>query len=254
MLLIGIASIAIGAEVAATQDELQAHWDALSDEVVMAASGVLHVENASLDIGPASYTMRDGYVVPLVLEGSERQVGLMFVGEGALQVSFVRASDAQWFANRSVLKAGASEEEMAEVARQQRPWVTEVRRGFVLSTDLTLVRKLGVGAEDSLPEGWDEDADALRKRLDAFESEMHLGSLLRADVVLEQLHGVDTAGSRVLADFDTGHAQRMVDGGARDTWITVSRDLSGSWWRDLETRVMASAKVGGHGPWWASLT
>ena len=118
------------------QDKLQEWW--LAAGQLRMGESAYRVSELDYQEGVCDMQLREGILIP-VYSGkapiSERMIGLLFVGEGELSVSFPDRSDAWGFANHMVRNAGVSWDEMAPIAQQIRPYSVGIDRALLLSAD-----------------------------------------------------------------------------------------------------------------------
>ena len=239
------------------QDVLQEWWK---------SAGKLRMGDSAYRVGDVTYhdglckvDLSGGVMIP-VFTGkapvSERMIGMLYVGDGELSVSFPERADAWGFANHMVRRAGKSTKEMAPVARQEQPYKVKIDRGLILSADPEVSRLVynldPIGGGIYFEENNDGDVDAtyvvterrgkLRAQLiatnvlaDRADQLERIGidprAMLRQDRLMHEELRFPGHHLRVISDFRTkqrfhvaGQEGTIAGGMAYDKWLTCYRD------------------------------
>jgi len=239
-----------------TQSDLESWWLAAGQLTLGDTVYRVGDEPVVLADSVCEFTLSAGAMIPVysgVAPVSERMVGLVWLGEGASEVSFNDRGDVLAFANHMVLNADAAPDDFRGLLDGD-PLTSSVDRGLVLSADPALLalfeglEPIGGGAMISDGEGGTDETyivtesdgeDRLRRqatnllvnRLNELRrSGMDPRVMLRQDRLLGEELGHDGAVLRVLADFRTDRNFRVA--GLEDTlssdrydrWLTCSRD------------------------------
>ena len=209
--------------------------------------------------GVCSFEFSEGIFVP-VYNGkapvAQRQIGVVFVGKGTMQMHFPESGDAVSFANHMVRQAGADPETVASIARDHTPFEAAISRGMILSADPAVQKLLydlePVGGGVMFSENTEEGVDAeyvvterrgkLRAQVVATNllpnrrnQLVKIGldpvAMLRQDRLLHSELQYPGDQLRLVADFDTDTSFRVAaEDGATiadpdyDQWITCYRD------------------------------
>ncbi|MFT5682585.1 MAG: hypothetical protein ACI8RZ_003507 [Myxococcota bacterium] len=255
MFSLSLLSLALAAPPT-TQDALESWWLAagqiyLGDTVYRIADKPVVLADSVCE-----FTLTSGAMIPVysgVAPVSERMIGLVWLGEGASEVSFNDRGDVLAFANHMVINADADPEEFRSLLDGD-PLSSQVDRGLVLSADpalLSLFEGLepigggalitaGINGSDETYIITESDGEGRLKRQatnllvnrlnELKRSGMDPRVMLRQDRLLGEELGHDGAVLRVLADFRTDRNFRVA--GLEDTlgadnydrWLTCSRD------------------------------
>ena len=222
------------------------------------------VKGLQFSDGVCDARFNDGLLIP-VWSGkkpvSHRIVGLVYIGDGTLQVRFPERADAWAFANHRVLQGGASVDALRPVAREGQPWETKFDRTLILSGDPKVERMLldlepvggGVGYVATPENGVDEVYVVSEKQgtlkvkavatnlLPDRRRQLHRAGLdpiamVRQDRLLNEELGIDGEHLRLLADFRTAESLRVAylqgkpaGRDAADRWLTCFRDGMDTW-------------------------
>lgn len=212
--------------------------------------------------GNCRWTFDNGVFVPVEAGTEDRRiVGVVFVGEGTLEVRFPDRGEAWNFANHMVVRGEQEVDAMAPVAHQEAPYRVPIERGFILSADDKIVRlltgldPLGSGAVYSETDDGSYDMELMvtdsRGRLKAVAQAYDLMAprmtLLRKagwdgelmvmrDRLLHEGLGSPPEELGLIGDFLTHdrYASVLTSTGPLgnrddDQWMTCLRDGSGAW-------------------------
>ena len=238
-------------------EELRTWWNA-AGEIRMGESAY-RVDAIQFEEGVCSVELNGGVMIP-VLSGlaplSERMVGFLYIGDGALSVRFPERSDAWLFSNHMSRRANLSRDLLLPIARQEKPYTVGIDRGLFLSADPDIQRlrnnlnPIGGGLYYEETEEGEVDAtyvvtedsgklgaqfvatNVLADRADYLE---RLGldprAILRQDRLLHDRLQIPGYYLRAMADFRTKQrfhvaAQEgtIVDTMNYDKWLTCFRD------------------------------
>ncbi|MEC7984411.1 MAG: hypothetical protein VX278_04570, partial [Myxococcota bacterium] len=238
-------------------EDLRSWWKA-AGELRMGESAY-RVEDLNFSEGVCSLSMKGGIMIPVytgIAPVSERMVGFLYVGDGALSVSFPKRADAWSFSNHMHKRAKLSYEELLPIAMQQKPYTVSIDRGMILSADPSVPKMIynlePVGGGVFFEEKEDGEVDAtyivtegkgkfqaqfvatnlLADRADYLE---RIGidprAMIRQDRLMHETLGFPGFHLRSVADFRTKQrfhvaAQEgtVVDTMAYDRWLTCFRD------------------------------
>jgi hypothetical protein len=216
-------------------------------------------DGVSFEDGVCSYRFDEGIFIP-VFNGkapvAEQQIGVVFVGSGAVSMHFPESGDASAFANHMVRQAGADAADLRAIAAGEAPFSAAISRGMILSADPAVQKLLydlepvggGVMYSETTEEGVDaqyvvtERRGKLRARVVATNllpnrrnELVKIGldpvAMLRQDRLLHTELGFPGEQLRLVADFDTDTSFRVAaEDGATisdpdyDQWLTCYRD------------------------------
>ncbi len=212
--------------------------------------------------GHCRWSFDSGVFVPIHAGTEDRRVvGVVFVGEGTMEVRFPQRGEAWNFANHMVVRGEKSPESMAPVAHQEAPYRVAINQGLILSADdkvvrlLTGLEPLGAGTVYSETEDGQYDLElmvtdrrgrvrAVAQAYDLMAPRMTLlrkagwdGELMiNRDRLLHEGLGVPPEELGLVGDFMTRdrfmvalETNSPVGARADDQWLTCLRDGSGSW-------------------------
>ena len=216
-------------------------------------------DGVSFEDGVCSYRFDEGIFIP-VYNGkapvAEQQIGVVFVGSGAVSMHFPESGDAASFANHMVRQTGADPDDLRAIAKGEAPFSAAISRGMILSADPAVQKLLydlepvggGVMYSETTEEGVDaqyvvtERRGKLRARVVATNllpnrrnELVKIGldpvAMLRQDRLLQTELGFPGEQLRLVADFDTDTSFRVAaEDGATisdpdyDQWLTCYRD------------------------------
>jgi hypothetical protein len=209
--------------------------------------------------GVCKAKFEDGIVIP-VYSGkpplSERVVGVLFVGNGGLEVGFPQRGDAWGFANHMVATKEKKPEEVRGIARSGEPYKVKIDRAMILSADPSvermLLNRMPVGSGTYRTEKGkgevDEEYVVTQKRgkfkakmistnilpqrtLRLAEAGLDARAMIRQDRLLYETLKFPGAHLRAVADFrtlDRFHVAALDGSGVgpsdHDKWMTCFRD------------------------------
>ncbi|MFH1468759.1 MAG: hypothetical protein ABIO70_30505 [Pseudomonadota bacterium] len=242
------------------QPTLDTWWHATN--TLWTAETSYKVQGKHFEDGVCAWDFDDGVFIP-VYNGeapvAERQVGVVFIGQGTVSMSFPEPGDAAAFANHMVRQAGADPRDFAAIAAGEAPFETAITRGMIISADPAVQRLLydlepigaGVIYHENTAEGVDaeyvvtEGRQRLRDRAVAtnllptrrnalVEEGLDPVAMLRQDRLMGGELGVPGEDLRLVADFQTdtpfrvaAESGRTASGGDYDRWLTCYRDGMG---------------------------
>ena len=249
-------SPSVHASPASSQEDLAAWW--LAAGQIHLGETVYRVGDAPVELadGVCRVALEDGVLIP-VFSGqapvSERMVGLVWMGEGALDVDFVSRGDALRTAGHLARSGAAETAEVAELLAGQ-PLHQGIDRGLLLTADAEVLGLLAglepVGAGAIIAPG-EDGADevyvindgrgrlrmramavtVLEDRLNELErSGLDPRVMLRQDRLLHDELGEPGPRLRTVADFRTDRALHVaalegsIGNDAYDRWLTCYRD------------------------------
>jgi hypothetical protein len=211
--------------------------------------------------GQCTAQFDDGIIIPVytgVAPLSERVVGVLFIGSGALSVDLPNRADAWSLANQLVLSGERDQEEMISMARGGAPYTTSINRAVILSADPAveqmLLDKMPVGSgvyRTATEEGINEEYVVTESRgklrakmistnmlpqrtLRLEQAGLDPVAMLRQDRLMHEELGFPSGQLRRLADFRTGdrfhvaaHEGAGVGPSGFDSWMTCFQDPLG---------------------------
>lgn len=240
-----------------TQEALNTWWQAAGDMWMGDTEYVIGPEGLSFEDGVCRFSLSEGVLIP-VFSGqvpvSERMVGMVFMGQGELDVDFPERSDAWTFANHMVNTAGIDSGRVSGL-KDGESFHTRIDRGMILSADPETIKLLynlepvgaGVmitGGEDGYDEAFvvTENRGGVRARIvgtnvlanrrhQLEKSGFDAQAIIRQDRLLHDELGLPGEQLRMIADFRTQDAYRVaeIDGrvlgsNSYDQWMTCYRD------------------------------
>ncbi len=238
------------------QKQLNTWWAAAQE--LWIGEDAYEAADTHFEDGVCKASFNDGIVIP-VYSGkpplSERVVGVLFIGEGTLEVGFNQAGDAWSFANHMVRYKEKTVDEMRPVAEAGQPYKTTITRAMILSADPAveqmLLEKMPVGAgvyRQASEEGVDEEYVVTESRgklrakmistnmlpqrtLRLEEAGLDPKAMIRQDRLLHEELGFPGSDLRSIADFRTDDRFHVaaLDGAGMgpkdyDQWMTCFRD------------------------------
>ena len=239
------------------QATLNTWWRATS--ALYMGDTAYRADGVKFEDGVCSYEFAEGIFIP-VYNGkapvAKRQIGVVFVGDGTMQMHFPESGDAQAFANHMVRQAGHDPQDVAAIAAGQAPFEAAISRGMILSADPAVQKLLfdlepvggGVRYSETTEEGVDaeyvvtERRGKLRAQVVATNllpnrrnQLVKIGldpvAMLRQDRLLHTELQYPGDQLRLVADFDTDTSFRVaaedgmtVSDPDYDQWITCYRD------------------------------
>jgi hypothetical protein len=240
-----------------SQKDLDTWWTAAGEMWMGDTEYVIGPEGLSFEDGVCSFSLSKGVLIPVYsgrLPVSERMVGLVFMGQGELDVRFPERSDAWMFSNHMQNNAGIDPERITPL-QQGEPFQTRIDRGMILSADPETIKLLynlepvrsGVmisGGEDGYDEEFvvTENRGGLRARIigtnvlanrqrQLEKTGFDAQAIIRQDRLLHEELGLPGDQLRMIADFRTQDAYRVaeIDGrvlgnNSYDHWMTCYRD------------------------------
>ena len=255
----------------ASQAALETWWGAAGKTWMGETVYEIGEEGLTFQDGVCSFTLSSGRLVP-VYSGqepvSERIVGMVFQGEGTMNMPFPSRADAWTFSNHMANNTPIDTGRLLPIVQQGEPFTTNVDRGLILSADPEVIELLHnlepVGSGVMLQETAEGEIDEAfivtdsRGRLLAKAGAVNvladrtrqLGysgldpkAIIRQDRLLHEEMGLAGDNLRMIADFRTDTPYRVAAGdGARlgtnayDRWLTCYRDgqdLAGTGYRTM---------------------
>ncbi len=239
-----------------TQADLNTWWHATNQ--LWMGDTAYRVDGTHFEDGVCSLDLHEGIFMP-VYSGkkpvAERQVGVVFVGKGTMQVEFPESGDALRFANHMVTREVMEASAVEAIAHQGAPFEATVTRGMILSADPQVQRLLydlepvGGGFRYSESDEAGVDAEYMvsdtRGRLKARAVATNLlpdrrneladagldpVAMLRQDRLAHEAMGFPGEQLRLVADFRTEQSFRVAAqqgrtiGDSYDSWLTCFRD------------------------------
>ena len=208
--------------------------------------------------GVCDVSFQEGMLIPVytgTAPVSERIVGVVFVGDGALSLRFPERADAWTFANHMARFGGKTVDEMAPIAAGQEKYSVGLTQGLILSADPRVAKLIynlePVGGGVYFSEKADGEADAtyvvterrgkLRAQMvatnilaDRADALQRLGldprAMLRQDRLLQEELGFPGHYVRVIGDYQTTDRFHVAAQGTSvssmdyDKWMTCYRD------------------------------
>lgn len=253
------------------QDALNAWWQGAGN--IWMGKDAYQAEGTTFDAGACRYSFDEGVLIPL-FSGQKpvgiRRIGLVFIGQGTMEVDFPDRADAWSFANHMVLKAGKDPAEMAAVANQEAPYRVPIENGFIVSADPAVQRVLfdldPIGSGVMIKEG-EEGIDEMyvvtegrgKARAKAIATNLFpnrrrilqlMGldpqAMLRQDRFLHEVFGTPAEEMRMIAEFRTEDHYRVAQPiggnlarGEHDRWLSCYRDPQGFYDSGYETLVFS---------------
>jgi hypothetical protein len=238
------------------QKELLTWWRAA--QKLWIGEDAYEAEGTHFEDGVCKANFDDGIIIP-VYSGepplSERVVGVLFIGNGSLEVGFTQTGEAWSFANHMVLNKERGADEMRPIADSKAPYSVPITRAMILSADpaieAMLLEKMPVGAgvyRTASEDGVDEEYVVTESRgkfraqmistnmlpqrtLRLEEAGLDPRAMIRQDRLLHEELGFPGRDLRVIADFRTADRFHVaaIDGvgigpSDYDQWLTCFRD------------------------------
>ena len=244
-----------------TQARLNEWWSAAGDMSLGENGYVIGEEGIRFHDGVCTFDLNEGILLP-VFSGeapvSERMIGMVFIGEGEIEMEFPTRSDAWMFANHMATNANADDEDLLAIVEEGAPFRTSIDRGMLLSSDpqtLKLIYNLEpIGEGVRYTEGTDgidmvyvvnDRRGNLRAKVvgvnvlanrtrELDKAGLDVSAVIRQDRFLHEQLGFPGDQLRMIGDFRTQTPFRVVP--SPDIFSNAGTDLG---WRFTEGRLFA---------------
>ena len=208
------------------------------------------------------------------VRGARTVNGFVFIGKGEMAVGFPEIHDAERFANMMVRDWDADVEEMRTIARDGKPFTTDIEQGWVMSANPSIAEFLskmpmiggkrttsydqpGVRKDSMIVTGSSSIEKSFKQAKRTWNARMEAAKMFRPTpkgavasdrLKIEKLgQAADTA--TLFADFLTSTrfgAVMMTKfapfGDAQDRWLSYVHDPSGAWDSSLRTEVFSAGE------------